>query len=177
MVEWKGVYWSPPARAPKLQLFWILEQPSTGGCWNPSKKDTLRPEKKPQWDSRRSAIAIKSNPIPTEWASHKLENSNTEEILRLLWRFWAPWQAFQLGDLTKNGDPQGIWPSGQQNLIIGLPQDWGKQRLYSLRARSFACTKTQGKGGVTSQETEPDLPASVRQSPVEAWVSKGLPQG
>ena len=28
---------SPPARAPKLQL--AVEQPLTGGCWNPPKKD------------------------------------------------------------------------------------------------------------------------------------------
>ena len=105
MVEWKGVYWSP-ARSPKSQLFWTLEQPST------PKKDTPHPKtkKKPQWDSRRSAIAIKSNPIPAEWTTQKLENNNTEEVLWVLWRFWAPWQAFQLGDLTKNGNPQRIWP-------------------------------------------------------------------
>ena len=29
----------------------------------------------------------------------------------------------------------------------------------------------------TSQETETDLPLSVLGSPVEAWVSSGLPQG
>ena len=41
----------------------------------------------------------------------------------------------------------------------------------------MVCTKTQGKGAVTSQETEPDLLASVVVSPVEAWVSSFLPQG
>ena len=33
------------------------------------------------------------------------------------------------------------------------------------------CTRTQEKGAVTPQETEPDLPVSVRESPVEAWVT------
>ena len=152
MVEWDGVYWSPPARAPKSQLFWILEQPSIGGCWNPPKKDNPHPQtkKKPQWDSRRYAIAIKSNSIPTEWATHKLENSNTEEVLWLLWRFWAPWQASSMGIQQRMGIPRESDLEGQQNLIIGVPQDWGKQRLHSLRAQNFACTKTQGTGGVTS---------------------------
>ena len=37
----------------------------------------------------------------------------------------------------------------------------------------MVCTKTQGKGAVTSQETESDLPASVGGSPMEVWVSGG----
>ena len=37
--------------------------------------------------------------------------------------------------------------------------------------------RTQGKGAVTLQETDPDLPMSVQQSSAEAWVSGGLLQG
>ena len=29
-------------------------------------------------------------------------------------------------------------------------------------------------GAVSPQETEPDLPMSVQESPVEAWVNSGL---
>jgi len=36
---------------------------------------------------------------------------------------------------------------------------------------------TQRKRAVNLQETEPDLPAGVGGSPVEACVSSGLPQG
>ena len=36
---------------------------------------------------RRGAIMIKSNLISTGWATHKLENNNTKEVLALLWRF------------------------------------------------------------------------------------------
>ena len=38
-------------------------------------------------------------------------------------------------------------------------------------------TRTQEKGAVTPQETEPDLPVSVQESLAEAWVSCGLLQG
>ena len=40
-----------------------------------------------------------------------------------------------------------------------------------------ARSKTQRKGAVTPQETEPKLAASVGGSPVEAGVSRGSPQG
>ena len=39
------------------------------------------------------------------------------------------------------------------------------------------CNKTQEKGAVTSQKTDPDLPTVVQESPEEAWVSSGLLQG
>ena len=41
---------SPPAKAPKSQL--AVEQPYTGECWNPAKKDITRPKtnRKPQPD-------------------------------------------------------------------------------------------------------------------------------
>ena len=52
MVEQKDRRSYPPARAPKSQL--VVEQPLTGGHWNPPKKDTLRPKtKKLQQDGRR----------------------------------------------------------------------------------------------------------------------------
>ena len=51
---------------------------------------------------RRNIIMIKSNPIPARWVTHKLETNNTEEILSLLWRFWAPHQASQTEDQQMN---------------------------------------------------------------------------
>ena len=35
---------------------------------------------------------------------------------------------------------------------------------------------TQEKGAVTSQETDPDLPVSVQESPMEVWAGGGLLQ-
>ena len=42
-----------------------------------TKKDTPHPKtkKKPQWDSRRGAITIKSNPVTAGCVTHKLENT------------------------------------------------------------------------------------------------------
>ena len=38
-------------------------------------------------------------------------------------------------------------------------------------------TRTQEKGAMTPQETDPDLPVSVQESRAEAWVGGGLLQG
>ena len=38
-------------------------------------------------------------------------------------------------------------------------------------------TRTQEKGAVTPQETDPDLPVTVQESLAEAWVGGGLVQG
>ena len=55
---------------------------------------------------------------------------------------------------------------------IGL----GKQTLGGHR-QTLMCTRTQEKGAVTPQETDPDLPMSVQESPAEVWVGDGLLQG
>ena len=52
----------------------------------------------------------------------------------------------------------------------------GKQALGGHR-QNLLCTRTQEKGAVTPEETDPDLPVSVQESPAEAWVSGGLLQG
>ena len=53
-----------PVRTPKSQL--AVEQPLTGGCGNPPKRDILCPRTKenPQQDGRRGEIMLKSNSIP-----------------------------------------------------------------------------------------------------------------
>ena len=55
---------------------------------------------------------------------------------------------------------------------IGL----GKQTLGGHK-QNLVSTRTQEKGAVTTQETDPDLPMSVQESLAEAWVSGGLLQG
>ena len=74
----------PPVRTPKLQL--AVEQPLTGGQWNPQKEDTPCSDtrKNPQWDGRRGTISIKSKLKLPGWVTHKLENNNTKEVLPLL---------------------------------------------------------------------------------------------
>ena len=45
------------------------------------------------------------------------------------------------------------------------------------RGGYLVCTRTQEKGAVTPQETQPDLPMGVQGSAAEAWVGGGLLQG
>ena len=91
----------------------------TTGYWiaisrmlEPTKKRYPCPKtkKKPEQDGRRDTITIKSNPIPTRWLTHKLENNNIKEVLPLLWRLGIPHQASHLGTDKGTGNPQRIWP-------------------------------------------------------------------
>ena len=52
----------------------------------------------------------------------------------------------------------------------------GKQTLGGHK-QNFVHTRTQEKGAVTPQETDPDLAVSVQEPPAEAGVSSGLLQG
>ena len=47
-------------------------------------------------------------------------------------------------------------------------------KTIALTIRTFVCKE---KEAVTPQETDPDLPMSVQESPAEAWVHSGLLQG
>ena len=57
-----------------------------------------------------------------------------------------------------------------------LTQDWGSKTPGGNKP-NLVCTRTQEKEAVTPQETDPDLPGSVQESPEEAWVGGGLLQG
>ena len=51
----------------------------------------------------------------------------------------------------------------------------GKE-IITEHKQNLECTRTQEKGAMTPQETDPDLPVSVQESVEEAWVSNGLLQ-
>ena len=51
----------------------------------------------------------------------------------------------------------------------------GKQTLGGHK-QNLVSTRTQEKGAVTPQDTEPDLPVSVQESLAEVWVNSGLLQ-
>ena len=52
----------------------------------------------------------------------------------------------------------------------------GKQSLAGHK-ENLLHTRSQEKGTVSQQETKPDLPVNVQESPVEACVDSGLLQG
>ena len=43
--------------------------------------------------------------------------------------------------------------------------------------QNLVCTRTQEKGALAPQETDPDLPVSVQESLAEAWVDCGPAAG
>ena len=67
--------------------------------------------------------------------------------------------------------------SSQWDLITELTQDWRNRLLEGTHTKKLVCTRTQEKGAVTPQETDPDMPESVQESLAEVWVSGGLLQG
>ena len=56
-----------------------------------------------------------------------------------------------------------------------LTQDWDTDSWR--HKQKLVCNRTQEKGAVTPQETDPDLPVNVQESLVEVWVGGGLLQG
>ena len=60
-------------------------------------------------------------------------------------------------------------------MITELPQ--GRETDSQGHEQNLVHTRTQEKGAVTAQETDPDLPVSVQASPAEVWVDAGLLQG
>ena len=60
-------------------------------------------------------------------------------------------------------------------MITELPQDW--ENTLGGHKQKLVFTRTQEKGTVSTEETEPDLPVSVQESLTEACVGSGLLQG
>ena len=59
-------------------------------------------------------------------------------------------------------------------MIIELTKDWGNRLLEGTN--KTVCTPIQEKVAGIPQETDPDLPVSVQESPAEAWVGGSLLQ-
>ena len=62
-------------------------------------------------------------------------------------------------------------PQNHQNLHRTVKHTLGRHK------QNLVHTRTQKKGAMTPQETDPDLPRSVQESAVEEWVGSGLLQG
>ena len=61
-------------------------------------------------------------------------------------------------------------------LITELTQDW-ENRFLEDTNKTLCAPGPKEKGAVTLQESDADLPVSVKESPAEAWVGGGLLQG
>ena len=80
---------------------------------------------------------IKLNPITPGWMTHKREKKKYQRSSLSVVKVLSPRQASQPGDLTKElGMPREPDLEDHQDLITGLTQDWGKDRLQSWRAQT-----------------------------------------
>ena len=109
--------------------------------------------------------------------THKLENNYTKEVLALL-------QNSRIHKFPNLGIWQRTWePPGNLTLEsseIWLQNfyrtGWGSRLLEGTK--ETLCTPGLGrKEQWPPQETDSDLPVSVQESLVEAWVDNGLPRG
>ena len=60
-------------------------------------------------------------------------------------------------------------------MITEFTQEWGNRLLEGKN--NLVSTRTQEKGAVTPQETNPDLPVGAQESLAEKWVGGSLLQG
>ena len=152
-----------------------------------------RAKEKPQQDGRRGEFAFRIKPHSCQRGS---EGSNkpcvpqdpeTPQRLRQNCGSVSPVEGWVSSGLLQG---QGLW--GQQTWVWHKPS-WrrspltppqshqnlhrtGKQTLGGHKQK-LVHTRTQEKGAVTPQETDPDLPVSVQKSLAEVWVGSGLLQG
>ena len=101
---------------------------------------------------------IKSNPITEGWAT-----TNQRTIIPKKFSHCCegsePYVRLSSLDF-KLGIPRESDLKGQQDLIIGLPRDWGKETLLLEGTNKILCMpRPRRKGAVTPQETKPDLHA------------------
>ena len=161
----------------------------TTNCWTITNRKTLeftrkdiphpKIKEKPQWDGRRGAITIKSNPITTGWVTNKLRtiipqkstlwSEGSEPHVRLP-NLGVQQQEEEFPE-NETLKASGIWlqdfdkPGGHRDSTLGG------------HTQSSVRNRTKGEVAVTPYENEPDLPASVGGSPAEVGGGCGSPQG
>ena len=151
----------------------------TTNCWTIidrktlelTKKDTPHPKtkEKPQWDGRRGALTVKSNPITAGWVTYKLENTYTTEVHE--WNEGSE-PHVRLPNLGVQQQEEEF----PENQTLKASRIWlqdfnrtGGNRDSTLggHTQSRVRIRTQGEGAVAPQETVPYLPANVGGCPAE----------
>ena len=118
-------------------------------CWTNIDKTMLEPINKtyPAFKDKEASLRWKEGHNNDKIKSHtcQMGDSQTGEQYyqtnyALLWKLWIPCQAFQTENPTNGlGIPKESGCGCQKDLTIGLPHDWGKQRLQSWRAQTKSC--------------------------------------
>ena len=82
-----------------------------------------------------------------------------------------------LGTRQRGWEPTGNLTLRTSGIWIQKFHRSGETRTLRQHQQNPVCTRTQKKGAVTPQETEPDLLMTVQESPAKAWVNSDLPWG
>ena len=132
---------------------------------------------------------LESNPIPSRDAQR------AQTYLMCTWTqrahrdrqncVWVPPEEVQVSSRLLQGQElwvQQTWVWHKPSWRTPLTPSYSRRNLHRTgeileeNKQNLVCTSTQEKGAVTPQETDPDLPVRVQQSPAEAWVGGGLLQ-
>ena len=110
--------------------------------------------------------------------TQRLENSHSKEVLILLKRFCTPCQASKPADLTKGlAFPRESGLECQQDLITGLPGDWGKSdSSLGGTNKLLHAPRPRGEEQRPHRRMNQNYLLVVGQPPVETWVGRGSPQ-
>ena len=151
-------------------------------CWSDCKEipHAQVQRRNPSKMVREENSHLESNPIPTRDAQRAQTNlgpgprdpTETETVLYLsisCGGMGLKWSAAGALGATDLGMAQALLEEVAINPTIELPelkQDW--EIDFGGHKQNLMCTRTQEKGAMTPQKTNPDLPRNVQESPVEA---------
>ena len=152
MVQQKDVHPSPPARAPKSQL--AVEQPFTGGYWNPPIMISHVQRQKRTWNKTVGGAQSWWNQIlhlPGRWLTNwraiiPKKFSHCCEVL-------SPTSGFSSwGSRKGTENTQGIWPWRPAGFDYRTSTGLGGNRLHFWRVQTKSCMH-QGLGERNSDPT------------------------
>ena len=134
------------------------------------------------WVCKELNMIVTELNTASEHMTHKLENQRSSGITNLTTvlshcessgatRNFPTW-----GSCRGAKNPQRIYLWRPVGFDYRTSTGLGEKILGEHR-QNLVHTRTQEKGAVTSQETDPDFPVSVQESLAEAWVGGGLLQG
>ena len=83
---------------------------------------------------------LKSNPILTRWATHKTGKQLNHRSYPTRLEVLSPMSGCQVWSLvTGEAVPRELGFEGQQDLTVGIPQGWRKQKLHSWKGADKSC--------------------------------------
>ena len=155
-------------------------------------------KEKPQQDGRKGKITFRLKPHSCQRHSEGSNKPSVRQDSEIQQRLSQNCLSISCGGMGLQWPATGVWGSGCSRPGYGIsPLGGGHHQSHQINSTNIATrtyiglekqalgehkqnlmhTRTQEKGALTLQETEPGLPVSVWESPVEAWDDSGLSWG